>query len=96
MSLLNNKSLITRLMKLEDIIREKMEAEEDKKLTWEEGSLEWAYLQGCINDGEISEEEAEQIRKECNESDDPLMAIIGHPVLMKLTWEDWDQEEEGL
>ncbi len=89
-------SLLLRLKRLEALFLKKLEAEEDKKLTWEEGSLEWAYLQGCIDNGEISEEEAEQIRKECNESDDPLMAIIGHPVLMKLTWDDWDQEEEGL
>ena len=89
-------SLLLRLKKLEAIIRERQKAGEATKLTWEEGSLEWAYLQGCIDNGEISEEEAEQIRKECNESDDPLMAIIGHPVLMKLTWDDWDQEDGGV
>ena len=89
-------SLLLRLKRLEALFLKKLEAEEDKKLTWEEGTLEYALLQSHIDNGEISEEEAEQIRKECNESDDPLMAIIGHPVLMKLTWEDWDQEEEGL
>ena len=89
-------SLLLRLKKLEAIVRKRQEAEEGMKLTWEEGSFEWAALQGHIDNGEISEEEAEQIRKECNESDDPLMAIIGHPVLMKLTWDDWDQEDGGV
>ena len=88
-------SLLLRLKKLEAIIRERQKAGESTKLTWEEGSLEWAIMQGHIDNNEISEEEAEQIRKECNEADDPLMAAIGHPVLMKLDWEKWE-EEEGL
>ncbi len=88
--------LLTRLKKLEAIIRERQEAREATKLTWEEGTFEWAALQDHIDNGEISEEEVEQIRKECNEADDPLITFLGHPVLMKLTWNDWDQEEEGL
>ena len=87
-------SLLLRLKKLEVIIRERQEEEEATKLTWEEGTFEWAALQDHIDNGEISEEEAEQIRKECNEADDPFIALLGHPILMKLTWDDWDQEEE--
>ena len=89
-------SLLLRLKKLEAIIRKRQEAGEATKLTWEEGSLEYAFLQEHIDNSEISEEEAEQIRKECNETDNPLTALLGHPVLIKLDWEDWDQEDGGV
>lgn len=89
-------SLKNRLQRLEALLKDRLKAKDDAKLTMEEGSFEWAYLQGYIQEGRISQEEADNIIKECNESKNPFIALLGYPTLIKLDWEDWKQEDEGV
>jgi len=89
-------NLLSRIKKIEQVIKERKKREESDKLTMEEGSFEWAYLHGYIQEGKISQEEADNIIKECNESKNPFTTLLGHPVLIKLDWEDWDQEDGGV
>lgn len=89
-------NLLSRIKKIEAILNEKKKAKDDAKLTMEEGSFEWACLQGYIQEGRISQEEADNIIKECNESKNPFITLLGYPTLIKLDWEDWKQEDEGV
>lgn len=72
-----------------------LKAKERHKLSFEEGTFSWGFLNGYVNFGGITKEEAEQIKKEVNNTKHPLLSLMGHEKLAainnKMLWKD---EEE--
>lgn len=70
-------SLLSRIKKLEERIR----AEEPRKLTWEEGTLEWALTEELL-----PEETKAEMKEKCKTTLDVLEFITPY------VWENYEEE----